>query len=76
MLLNHGRDYGLGMDAIVMYALGTRTLFWFGHGCSSHRMLLDHRHYYGLGVDASHRMFLEHGHDYGSGMDALVNVCN
>ena len=48
----HGRYYGLGMDAIVMYALGTRTLFWFGHGCSGHRMLLDHRRYYGLGKDA------------------------
>ena len=24
------------------YALGTRTLSWFGHGCSGHRMLLEH----------------------------------
>ena len=35
-----------------LYALATRTLLWSGHGCSSHRMLLDHRHYYGLGKDA------------------------
>ena len=24
------------------YALGTRTLLWFGHGCSETRMLLEH----------------------------------
>ena len=24
------------------YALRTRTLLWFGHGCSGHRMLLEH----------------------------------
>ena len=32
------------------YALGTRTLLWFGHGCYSDRMLLEH---YGLGMDAA-----------------------
>ena len=32
------------------YALGTRTLLWFGHGCSGHRMLLEHERYYGLGI--------------------------
>ena len=34
------------------YALRTRTLLWFGHGCSGHRMLLEHERYYGLGTDA------------------------
>ena len=34
------------------YAPGTQTLLWFGHGCSSHRMLLEHERYYGLGMDA------------------------
>ena len=34
------------------YALGTRTLLWFGHGCSGHRMLLEHERYHGLGMDA------------------------
>ena len=34
------------------YALGTRTLSWFGHGCSGHRMLLEHERYHGLGTDA------------------------
>ena len=34
------------------YALGTRTLSWFGHGCSGNRMLLEHERYHGLGMDA------------------------
>ena len=34
------------------YALRTRTLLWFGHGCSGHRMLFEHERYYGLGTDA------------------------
>ena len=34
------------------YALGTRTLLWFGHGCSGHRMVLEHERYHGLGMDA------------------------
>ena len=34
----------------LSYALGTRTLLWFGHGCSGYRMLLER--YHGLGMDA------------------------
>ena len=34
------------------YALRTRTLLWFGHGCSGHRTLLEHERYYGLGTYA------------------------
>ena len=34
------------------YALGTRAEIWFGHGCSGHRMLLEHQRNYGLGMDA------------------------
>ena len=52
MLWEHERDYGLGMDALVMYALGTRTGLWFGHGCSGQRMLWEHERDYGLGMDA------------------------
>ena len=29
-------------------AFGTRTLLWFGHGCSCDRMLLEHERYYGM----------------------------
>ena len=34
------------------YALGTRTESWFGHGCSGHRMLLEHERSHGLGMGA------------------------
>ena len=34
------------------YALGTRRRLCFGHGCSGHRMLLEHERDYGLGMDA------------------------
>ena len=33
-------------------ALGTRTLLWFGHGCSGYRMHSEHERCYGLGMDA------------------------
>ena len=71
MLLEHERNYDLGMDALVTvcsgntneimiwawmlwspYALGTRTKFWFGHGCSDHRMILEHERHHDLGMDA------------------------
>ena len=71
MLLEHERNYGLGMDALdtvcswntdgimvwawmlwILYALGTRTELWFGHGCSGYCMLLEHERNYGLGMDA------------------------
>ena len=70
-LWEHERDSGLGMDALVIvrsgntneilvwawmlwssYALGTRTRFWFGHGCSGHRTLWEHERDSGLGMDA------------------------
>ena len=34
------------------YALGTRAESWLGHGCSGHRMLLEHDRNYGLSMDA------------------------
>ena len=34
------------------HALGARTLLWFGHGCSGHRMLFERERYDGLGMDA------------------------
>ena len=36
----------------LSYALETRTLLWFGHGCSGYRMLSKHEPCYGLGMDA------------------------
>ena len=32
------------------HALETRTLFWFGHGVSGHRMLFEHEHSHDLGM--------------------------
>ena len=71
MLSERERNYGLGMDALVIvcswntsgvmvwawmlwspYALRARTELWFGHGCSGHRVLLEHERNYGLGMDA------------------------
>ena len=33
-------------------ALRTRTLLWFGHGCSGYRMRSEHERYYGMSMDA------------------------
>ena len=52
MLSKHERYYGLGMDVPVIVSSRTRTLLWFGHGCSSYRVLSKHERYYGLGMDA------------------------
>ena len=32
--LEHDRYYGLGMDALKIESTRTRSLLWFGHGCS------------------------------------------
>ena len=54
------------------YALGTRTLSWFGHGRIGNRMLLEHERYHGLG----NRMLLEHERYHGLSMGALPTVCS
>ena len=56
------------------YALGTRMGLWFGHGCSGHCMLLEHKRNYGHGC-SGHRMLLEHKENHGLGVDDLVTVC-
>ena len=40
MLLEHERNYGLGMDALVIALIGTRTELCFGHGYSGEPMLV------------------------------------
>ena len=67
MLLEREQNYDLGMDALVTacfwnmiwawmlwspYNLETRTELGFGHGCSDHRMLLEHERNYDLSMDA------------------------
>ena len=54
MLLEHERNYGLGMDAdaaVIACSWNTNEL-WFGHGFFGERMHLEHERYYGLGMDA------------------------
>ena len=59
------------------YVFGTRTRLCFGHGCSGHRMFLEHERDYALGMDALVTVcFFEHERDYALGMDALVTVCS
>ena len=52
MLLEHERNYGLGMEALVTVCSWTRMELWFGHGGSGHRMLFEHERNYGLGMEA------------------------
>ena len=53
MLLEHERYHGASAWMLWSpYALGTRALLWFGHGCSRHRMLSEHERYSGLSTDA------------------------
>ena len=33
-------------------ARGPETSLWFGHGCTGHRVLVDQKRHYGLGMDA------------------------
>ena len=59
------------------YALRTRTLLWFGHGCSGHRYALRTRTLLWFGHGCSrHRMLFEHERYYGLGAYALVIVCS
>ena len=56
------------------YALGTRTLSWFGHGCSGNRMLWEHQRYQALGM--GDRMLWEQERYHGLGRGALATVCS
>ena len=51
MFLEHERNYGLGMDALDAVCSGN-TDSWFGHGCSSRRILLEHERNHCLCMDA------------------------
>ena len=37
-------------SAAAIKAFERNSLFWFGHGCSGHRMLLERERYYDLGI--------------------------
>ena len=42
-ILSWNRNGRVGWMLQSPYSLGTRTEIWFGHGCSSHRILLKHK---------------------------------
>ena len=66
------RLYGLGMDAAGWpCAPGTRTSFWFGHGCAGHKNVF----MVWAWMLRGDRMLLEQERHYGLGMDAQVTVC-
>ena len=52
MLLEHERNYGFGMDALVTVCSWNTNGSMFRHGCSGDRMLLEHERNYGFGMDA------------------------
>ena len=41
----------VSMDSMISW-FPSRTLSWFGHGCSGDRMPLEHKRYDGFGMDA------------------------
>ena len=59
-------------------ARGPRTSLWFGHGCTGHRVLVDHERHYGLGMDAQVTVcsWTTNVINYGLDMDAQVTVCS
>ena len=72
-----------------LYALGTQTELWFGHGCRGHRGRLERERNYGSSIGlgmvtelwfwhgcCGHRGRLERERNYGLGMDAVVIVCS
>ena len=52
MLLEHERNYDLGMDALVTVCSWNTNRIMIWHGCSGQRMLLEHEQKYNLGMDA------------------------
>ena len=58
------------------YALETRTLLWFGHGCTGNRLLETRTLLWFEHGCTGNRMLSKHDRYYGLGMDALVTVCS
>ena len=74
MLVEHERTYGLSMDALLAYALGTRREYGLGMDalvsvCSWNTN--------GIMVwECDSRMLLEQERNYGLAIDALETVCS
>ena len=78
MLSKHERNYGLGMDALVINGKLSKHGRYYGVGmdalvtvCSRYTTLFWSAH-----GSTGNRMLSKHERYYGSGMDALVTVCS
>ena len=76
MLLEHERNYGFGMDALVTVCCSNTNgilvlawMLWLAHAARTRTEL-----WFWHGCSGN-RMLLEHERNYGFGMDALVTVC-
>ena len=74
-LWEHERDYGLGMNALVIVCSGNTNeiMVWEWMLWSSYALGTRTRLWFGHGCSGQ-RMLWEHAQDYGLGMDALVSV--
>ena len=72
MILQHKRNYGLGMDAVVT------VCSWNTNGIMIWAWML--RSLYAIETQTKwsfgHGMLLQDGRNYGLGMDALVTACS
>ena len=75
MLLEHERDYVLGMDAPIIECTRTRSLLWFGYGCFLHEIHLNTIVIMVRAWMLSRWSAREHDRYYGFGMDALKLEC-
>ena len=75
MLLEHERNYGLGMDALVSVRSWNANgiMVWAWMLWSAHALGTRTELWFGHGFSGQ-RMLLEHERNYGLGMDALVSV--
>ena len=77
MLLEHERNYGLGMDALVsVCSWNTKGIMvWAWMLWSAYALGTRTELWLGHGCSGE-RMLLEHEGNYGLGMEALVSVCS
>ena len=60
---------------LIIECTRTRTLLCFGHGCYSDRMLVEHKRYYGLGMEATATV-CSWNTNVITAMDGNVTVCS
>ena len=77
MLLEHDRNYGLGMDGLVSVCSWNTTgiLVWAWMLWSADALGTRPEFWFGHGCSGQ-LMLLEHDRNYGLGMDGLVSVCS